>query len=233
MKQPFVNAFAYIDKFIHSLLPHAKLQRGDAERLAVTDNGARAILRFGCSQLEDLEGALEGDQPVSYSNGLKTDVQFQIYVALGSEGMLPDVRISSAMLEEQRDWRTNIRLDTHFPPQLAEQLNGALKTLVMFLKAQLTGDVEVPELQHDIEVINILTNWYSEKGNLNSGGVTSESLSYLKAAAVCVVIELERKRDGAISGRVQKAYTDKIYEIVQAFRAEPYRWIKLPPVVYE
>jgi len=233
MAQPYVKAFKYIADFVQSLLPDARLERVGTENLAITNGDARAIARFGNAELGDLERALADNQPVRYTKGIKHDINFHIYMVLGTDGMIPAMRISSAMLEEERDWRTNISLDTYFDPQLAKQLNGGLKALAMFLDAQLAGDIEVPELQHDIEVIKTLTDWYAANGNLNSPGATAESLSYLKAAGVCVIMDLERKRDDALGARVQEAYNNRIYEIVRVFHSEPYRWIRLPNALYE
>ena len=60
---------------------------------------------------------------------------------------------------------------------------------------------------------------YSQKhGHLNSKGVGVESLGFLKAAAVCEIIEKEKHRSQVQVPRVKREIVRGIYRIVQTLR---------------
>lgn len=53
--------------------------------------------------LGDLEPVLDGDLPTKYSDGMKSAIQSQIYLAFFREGLIPNVKLSKVMLEGKRD----------------------------------------------------------------------------------------------------------------------------------
>jgi hypothetical protein len=125
----YQKAFEFIASVIRSLLPDAKLARVNSRSLRIVLDKATATLPFFDENLEDLESVLDGGLPTRYSNGIKSEVKTQIIAALSSQRLLPHVRISEVMLQDERDWLTAVRLDTHFSAKLAEQLFHGLETL--------------------------------------------------------------------------------------------------------
>src|SRR5712691_4897672 len=124
MPAPFAAAFDAIEVFIRSVLPRAEIRRVGNEHLQVK-NGAKTIrLTFNREQLDDFEVVLGGNQPVGYSNGIRDDLYFPIYVALGMEGMIPDMQILGILLnQEDRDWLKSCRLsETRFCGEFAKAL---------------------------------------------------------------------------------------------------------------
>ena len=60
-----------------------------------------------------------------------------------------------------------------------------------------------------------------------------ESLSYLKAAAVCAIMEKEKARREAEIPRLRKAIDREIYSIVSRIRDDPFRDVKLPEAIHD
>jgi hypothetical protein len=233
MKQRFEVAFTFIAAFVQSLLPTATIERVETEYLRISTDHEDEIMHFDRSELDDLEVVLEGRQPVSYSNDIKNQVRFHAYIFLGFRGLIPDVKISTAMLLDERDWLRQCSLHTHFDAELAKGLYGGLKTLGESLARTLQSEVDLPDVKRELQVVTDLTGFYERTGNLNSFDARLESLSYLKAAAVCLIMELEDKKVKEVLPRVIKAYDKKICEVVQQFQGVPFRRIRLPEAVHD
>ncbi|HKZ74802.1 MAG TPA: hypothetical protein VJ011_12100 [Steroidobacteraceae bacterium] len=93
--------------------------------------------------------------------------------------------------------------------------------------------IRIPEVEAEQEHIDSLISFYNEHGHLNSRGVPIESLSYLKAAALCVILEKEAAKRKAAVPRVRKAIDSDIYRIVSKMRDDPLRDIKLPQAMHD
>lgn len=233
MKQAFESAFTFISAFVQSLLPTARIERVDTEHLKVSANDEEAVMHFDRSELEDLEVVLEGHQPINYSNDIKNQVRFHAYIFLGFKGLIPNVRMSAAMLRDERDWLRQCSLHTDFDKELATGLYSGLKTLGESLARTLQSGVELPDVRRELSVVKDLKRFYEKNGHLNSFDARLESLSYLKAAAVCLIMELEDKKASEVLPRLIKAYDIKIYEVVQKFHAVPFRRIRLPEAIQD
>jgi hypothetical protein len=236
MPAPFAAAFDAIEVFIRSVLPRAEVTRVGNEDLQVR-NGAKTIrLPFNREQLDDFEVVLEGNQPVGYSHGLRDDLYLPIYVVLGTEGMIPDVRILEILLnQENRDWLRRGRLSAiRFADEVAKALYDGLIELQSSLRLTLESDVEVPEVRAELQIVESLTKYYEEHGNLNEVDVSLESVSYLKAAALCWIQRLQVEKARTASQRAKLAYDKKIYGIVQEFWVvQPYNRIRLPAAIHD
>jgi hypothetical protein len=156
MPAPFAAAFDAIEVFIRSLLPRAEVTRVGNEQLQV-GNGADSIrLTFSRAQLDDFDVVLGGSQPGPYSRGIKNDVYYPVYVALGMEGMILDFRIFGLLLnEEDRDWLGSCRLaETRFSVEFAKPLYESLIELQSSLRSTLESDVEIPEVKAELKLSN-------------------------------------------------------------------------------
>jgi hypothetical protein len=229
----FAAAFDAIEVFIRGILPRAEVTRAGNEQLHVRNDAQSITLTFNRSQLDDFEVVLRGNQSVRYSNGIRGDLYLPVYVALGIEGMIPDLRVSEVLLQEDRDWLATCRLvGTRFDRDIAKGLYDGLTQLQASLRLSLQSDVEVPEVRAELEVVESLTGFYEKHGHLNSPDVQQESLSYLKAAALCWILRLEEAKLHAASLRTKAAYDKKVYGIVHQFWvANPYNAIELPPAM--
>jgi hypothetical protein len=228
------KAFDNIEIFVRSVIPTAKTLWIDSENLQVVNGGARVVIPIGRDQLDDFETVLECHLPRSYSNGIKNGIQFRIYIALGVAGMIPDVRISTLILQDERDWLRQCRLlNTHYSGEQAKSMYEGLKTVESSLARTLNLDVELPDAQKELDVVRALTGFYEERKHLSSPEVTLESLTYLKAAMVYWIMSLENKKANEVIERVRAAYDVKIYGIVQQLQADPYDRIKLPTAMYD
>jgi hypothetical protein len=105
LSAPSSAALDAISVFIRSFLPLAQVTRVADEHLRVTQGAEEIVLPFNRDQLDDFGAVLGGQQPVRYSRGIKNDLHYRVFVALGLEGMIPDVKMLEVLInEEDRDW---------------------------------------------------------------------------------------------------------------------------------
>jgi hypothetical protein len=162
MSAPFAAAFDAIEEFIRSILPRAGLTRVGDESLWVSSSADRIRLTFSRGQLDDFQLVLAGNQPRPYSQGIRHDLHYPIYVALGREGMIPDLRIFSLLLNaKDRDWLRSCRLsETTFSAEYAKALYDDLIELQSSLQLTLRSDVEIPEVSAELKLVESLTDFY-------------------------------------------------------------------------
>ncbi len=147
--------------------------------------------------------------------------------------MVPNLRMSAVILDDKRDWLTSVRLITQFDGELALRIYEELQILEAYLNRTLHDHGEIAALRGDLEVVQSITNHYRTKGHLNNEIAGRDSLSFLKAAAVLAIINLEKKIDSTGAERVKNNYRDEILSIVQVFESHPYDQIKLPSALYD
>jgi len=228
----YSKATAFITDFARSLLPQAEIVFSHG-KLKVASEGKHFSLPFTREDLDDLEPVLDGDLPTKYSDGMKSKIQLQIYLAFFQEGFIPNVKLSKVMLEEKRDWTNAIRAGVHFDDKVAARLYRGLQALESYLDQTLQKHGEIEGVRKDLEAIRVLTTWYQENNNLHIGMLDREALSLLKGAAVIAIMELEDKKGTSTAKRVTSSYDADILSMVQEFESRPYDRIKLPGVLFE
>ena len=226
------KAITFITDFAKSLLPRAEIVFSH-EQLKVANEGKRISVPFSREDLDDLEPVFDGDLPTKYSDGMKTAIQWQIYMRFFHEGMIPSVRLSKVMREEKRDWINAVRACTHFDDKLAARLYQGLQRLESYLDHTLQQHGEIQGVRKDLEAIRALTTWYQNNNHLHCGMLDREALSFLKGAAVLAIMELEDKKGTSGAKRVTETYDTDMLSIVQEFESRPYDQIKLPAVLFE
>ena len=141
-------------------------------------------------------------------------------------------RLSEFLLNDPgRDWTRQCSLHTQFRPEVAKRLYESLKRLERSLERSIDPEVSIPEIEHELSTVRDLTKFYDMHQHLNSQDARAESLSYLKAAAVVWIIDLERKMAAAPEPRVKAGYLKKMLTIAADFEMQPYNRIKLPPAL--
>ena len=103
-----------------------------------------------------------------------------------------------------------------------------MSRLKIALSALVDGEVLVPEIAHDIEVLGNLVSYYEANSHLHSPMAEVESLSFLKAAAIAWIMDLERKKALQASQRARLAYDNRIFEIAAEFQSQPWNRVKVP-----
>jgi hypothetical protein len=236
LSAPSSAALDAISIFIRSFLPQAQITRAADSQLRVRNGIEEIVLPFNRDQLDDLGAVIEGGQPVRYSRGIKNDLHYRVYVALGLAGMIPDINMFEVLInEEDRDWLESCRVsETRFNEETAKELCHGLIELQTSLRLTLQSGVEVPEVKAELVIVESLTNHYEIHKNLNSPDVRLDSLTYIKAAALSWISRLQRAKDAVAGRRAKLAFDKKIFGIVQQFwLATPYNRIKLPPAVHD
>jgi len=192
----------------------------------------QVVLRLAPERLSDLEQALtDSSLPARYKNGIIRDMTLGALVAIGKEGMAPDVEVSKLVVDEDLDWNRHVRLATSFGSETAKKLHEGLKILDELAADLVKSDVPVPDIEKEREVMASMIAYYERTGHLNSDA-TGESLSYLKAAALWWILELEDKKSTTVSQRLKSAQSARLFEVLEEFwLLRPFDRIPLPPIV--
>lgn len=234
MKNQNENTIAYITEFVQTLLPDAELQVLPDYRFIIQINGESKEARFGRDETDDFEIALEQYRNTNYFYTLENRIKFRIYLLLGNAGLLKDFDISSEILEEKGEWLKSYKVDIAFDEWFSKVLYEGLRYLSNTLDSILSAtDLNLNDVQEDKEYVNSLIQYYETNGHLTSRGASLQSLSFLKAAAVAVILDREKKKKESSIPRIQKGLDQEIYSIVEKIREEQFRDIKLPECIYE
>ncbi len=236
MGQLFEKATRYIIDLLKELVPAATIeQRADfmESKFAIVLPGERVLVCFDRAEMDDFEVALEKYQNTNYFHTLENRIKFHIFISLGVKGLIPDLEISSELLREKAEWLKNIRADVTFDSDFSAVLYQGLKLLSASVEKILAFGPKLPEVEVEKHTIDNLKGYYEKNGHLNSAGAETGSLSYLKAAAVCIIMEKEKARREIEIPRLKKALDKEIYSIVSEIRSDPFRDIKLPAAIHD
>ena len=233
MADKFERSGRYITEFVKWLAPEATVKQIPEFIFRIDFRDEQTDVRFDRSEMEDFEVALERFQNTNYIHTLENRLRFRVFIALGAKGLIPYLQISSELLREKGEWLKNIRTDVAFDANFSAILYQGLQLLSASIGKTLASGLNLPEVEAEKQVVDSLVNFYEEKGHLNSTGARMESLSYLKAAAVCAIMEKEKARQQADIPRVRRAIDAEIYSIVSIIRDDPFRDIKLPEAIHD
>lgn len=223
----FAKARIFIINAVKTVQFDARATWLNSESLEVIIDGLRTVLTFTRATLDDLQSAISAGIPTAYSEGFKSKVCFKIYIALGLAGMATNLQMSDLMLKDERDWLPSVRLHVRFDADLAQRLYVKLKEMATYFKGSLDEHGDIAEYKAAWDVISSMTGFYEEHQHLNSQG-EQDSLSYLKAAAVLVIKDMEDKKMSVQARRVKARYDQNIFSIIQKFEVNPWDRIKLP-----
>lgn len=233
MGESFENSEQYITDFLRSLTPDAEIRQSPNFTFSFYVNDERVDVRFDRSEMQDFEVALEKFQDTSYFHTLENRIRFRIYVSMGSRGLIPHIPISSELLQEKGEWLKNLRADVSFNTDFCSILYEGLKLLSASIDKTLDSGLMLPEVEAEKDKIDGLMSFYEQNGHLTTPGAEMESLSYLKAAAVCVIMDKEKLKGVAELPRIRKAFDRDIYAIVSKIRNDPFRDIRLPEAIHD
>ena len=197
--------------------------------------GQKHKIIFDRDIMDDFEMAIEKYTETDYYYTLENAVKFKVYISLGQEGFIPNLDISSELLNEKREWLKDYKVDVLFEKKLCKILYEGLKKISNFLNKVLKRhNLDLNNIKEDKNYIDKLIRYYEENnGSLSSPGVGVESIGFLKAAAVCEIIEKEEIKKQETMRRVVKEIDKEIYSIVSELRKGPFIGIRLPECIYE
>jgi hypothetical protein len=226
-------AVRYVLDFLNSLVPEATVRLRPDARFIIDVGGEYEEVWFSEAEMEDFEMALERFQGTNYFHTLENRIRFRVFVALGSKGLIPKIRISDQLLQEKGEWLKTVHTDVEFDGEFSKALYEGLGILSKSIELKLASGLTLPEVQKEKRVVESLRGYYEDKGHLNSTGAGLESLSYLKAAAVCILMAKEKSRAAVNIPRLRKALDAEIYGLVARIRDEPFLDIKLPEAIHD
>jgi hypothetical protein len=235
MPSPFQAAISAIVRYIEHWQPGISIeQTGGGTVAIVMRSGSReAVLRYG-AELDRLERALKDESlPAPYKNGVIRDYTLGALIAVGKQGLAPDVDVSKLVLDEKLDWNRRVRLRTSFDADTSKKLYEGLKALDAFAQNLTKAEVAVPEIEKEHEVMASMITYHERTGSLDEDA-SGESLSYLKAAVLLWIMELEEQKRSNTSPRVKTARSVRLFELLEGFwDQQPWNRIPLPPIVRE
>lgn len=228
------QATDYVLNFVSELLPHAQITITHDYQCTIRPEDDQVRVYIGRDLIEDFGEALKKDSRNNYFYTIENRIRFKIYEELGGKGLIPGFDICSAILEEKCVWLKKIRTSVSFDKNFCKVLSNGLNLLSDALGSILaSSDIELAEIEADKKIVDILIGYYEAKGHLTTDDAEIESLTFLKAAAVCTIMELDKKKRESNIPRVKKGYDKEIYAIVSKLRREPFRDIQLPECIHE
>ncbi len=203
-------------------------------RFQLTSQEQDVKIQFTRAPMDDFEVAIQKYRDTDYYYTLENSIKFKIYIELGSRGLLTDFEVSSELLNEKGQWAERCWVNVSFDKKMCESLNSGLRRLSSFLE-QILGDhnLDLSDVKADKKSIDGLIQYYEKHGHLNSEGVGVQSLGFLKAAAVCEIIEKEKQKSQTKIPRVKSEIDKEIYRIVHILRQAPFLGIKLPECIHD
>jgi len=236
MTSSFEPSITELCKYIEEVVPSASATRvGKTNSIEVRSGDQRKTLTYSSDQLDDLEGALtNGALPKRYRNGIVRDMKLRSLVAIGREGMAPDVDILKLILNEDLEWKNALIWGVQFDTKTSKNLYQGLKSLDSVAEKLTDSGIHLPDVEKEREVMRSMINFYEKQKHLNSPEVRAESFSYLKAAALCWLLDVEQQKASTPSARLRRAHSIRLYDILEQFwLLNPFDRIKLPPIIQD
>lgn len=194
-------------------------------------------IEFERSIIDDLEVALEKYAGTKYFNTLESNVKFNMYMALGKEGLLKGFDVSHKLINDKRDWVKDYRVNTKFSPEMAKTLYDGLEKLYIFFDAQIKKhkrlEIAYSEIEENQKWAQSLAAYYKENDHLDSLGVGTKNLQFFKAAAIMQIIHLEKIKKSETMPTTLKELDNKIYAIVTELRKDPLLEIEPPDFIHD
>lgn len=194
-------------------------------------------IHFERSIIDDLEVALEKYKGTNYFYTLESSIKFTIYISMGSEGLLENFNISRELINDKREWIKNYQVNLEFSEEMTELLCSGLKKIRDFFTSQLEKHkslrLETVELEENKRWVDSLINYHDTHHHLNSPGVGTKNLQYLKAAAIQEIMDLEQLRSREKMPTTWRALNKKVYDIVIELRRDPFLEIELPGFMHD
>ncbi len=230
------NAMDYISKLIKTLNKDFDVETSFKPYVyyaRVFVNNKIHTIEFPRSLIEDFEVAFDKYGGTSYFYTLESSIKFKIYIELGGRNLLPDFRVSNEILKEKREWLKAYSVTVQFDEAMTKILFDGLTLVNDFLLSLLKKhpDLDLSDIKNDQQRVAKLIDYYKKNSHLNSDGAELKSLQYLKAAAVGIIIELEKKQSAETLTSVINAINKKIYDIVARLRMDPFLDIELPQFI--
>jgi hypothetical protein len=229
----YTKAIEQIRSYLAHMLPFAGIRSSTVRREITVSVGAQSeVLSLSETMLEDLEEALNGGHSAKYVNGQIRDATLGPLIWLGQRGMAPHVVLSNQLINEDLDWDCQIKIDLELGSESAAILNGKLVALREVADRMLQSDVSLPDIQQERDIVDSLISFFEKHNHLNSRGVSSTSLSYVKAAAFLWIREMEASLRTEPSERVKAERSKKYFRLVEQFWLfSPFDRIPLPKLL--
>jgi hypothetical protein len=234
MPLPFDGAIGVITRYIEHWVPGVAAARvGDTLTIQASRGADRVAIPYDTQQLRVLEQAIaDSSLPAGYKNGVIRDSALRALYAVGVKGMAPDIEVSKLITDEDLEWNTRVRVTVSFDPETAKKLYEELKALDAVAQELSASDLPLPDIASEHEVMASIIEYFEKEGHLNSPDITGKSLSYLKAAALSWILELEAQKRATSSPRVRAAQSIRLFDLLERFwLLRPWDRIPLPPIV--
>ena len=227
----------YITNFIKTMFPRAEVQFYDKRSICtvvIAINNQEVDFDLTRGNFNDLENAFDGKIEKDQSLSLKNVLKYRIYVLLGKKGLIPEVDIANEVLVEEREWLDNFNIKLVLPIWLYEVFYSGLKKLSSFLEKIIKeSTMSLSEIEEEKSKIEKLIKYFEQNHTFDEESASNESLGFFKAGAVCEIIDLQKQKRAQKIPRIKIKIDNKIYNIVEELRKNPFPQIKMTECVYD
>ena len=236
----YPKAEKFVFDLLHELCPAAEIHpfyNASANsfdyRLDFEDPQPSLTVRFGRDRLDDLEEALKRNGTSPHDEVLRNAVRFTMYISLGRAGLMPrGFPISEIFVKERGDWKSDLKVTTEFDDRFTRELAEGLEKLRGFLEPHLDENKDLGEgleaLRSQHERIVALLQYYQKNRHLNDSGITTDTLTFFKAAIIAQLIEKETRRIKQPLVQIRAAIDREIYTLVEELRNTFFLHVPLP-----
>ncbi|MDD5166229.1 MAG: hypothetical protein PHQ57_02425 [Candidatus Omnitrophica bacterium] len=229
------RAISYVVNLITGVLPGVEVSISKKDHLNYRFYISPHELEIGFSRatMDDFQSAIEKHQNTDQYRSLEGFIKFHVYVLLGQNGLIPQFIISKELLDEKRDWYSNISVSFERAEWFYKVLEIGLKDLANFLEDVMKKYGSQPEFETEHKHITNLLSFYNQHKSFTERGTSEVSLGYLKGAAVAVILKKEKERLKINIPRILHTKNKEIYDIVDELRKDYFLQTKMPDCVYD
>ena len=179
--------------------------------------------------LDDFKGASELRTDEQFVN-LKNIIEFNIYAQLLEQHALPNsFCISEKIINEKRSWANNGPYAIPRDDKFRDKMCGGLIKVQRYLEHKAKVSC-LQSMKADLKLVNDLLASYCN--GQHEIVASLQSMSFIKAALVCEIIDLEEENKKSINPEYLREYDDKIHSLLNIVRGT-FINIKLPGFVKE
>lgn len=202
---------------INNGIKHIKTFEPDTHTFTIIKGTEKFKVEISNENIEDFEGSSESVNSKQFID-LMNHIEFKIYTQLLKQNALPNsFRISEKIIDEKRNWATYVEHRISFDDNVQEYLYKGLMKSKKYLETK-KRTLNLESIKKELLNVKFLLGLYDKEKTFSSNEGSSEWLSFLKAALVSEIIDLEEKRKGTSNRDYLREINNSINSLVDTLR---------------
>lgn len=229
----------HIEKLFNNLVDEASVVVKDITKVHLEvrrENGESFRVYLSENTVEDFNDAILNYQNRPYFYTIENLLKYDICSKLIAKKLYPKIYVSNEMIYERGDWYgANLAntfqaiFDEKMTKVIADGMKTLLKSLDQILQIDITLSLDTIS-QFRKEAGNIYEH-YGRNQNFNENHASIDSLQYLKTAALCKIIELEKQKEQSSLTVLKNAIDEEIYFIARELHGPLFIHIQIPEIM--